>query len=170
MLLYLVKHTRPDIANTVQQLSKALDKLNEAAFKEMKQVIKYVINTKYLALKIKPKLNEDGSWNIVAYSDTDFAGDVESRITITGFILYFSGAPISWKSKGMKSIAQSSSEVEYIALLEAAKVVEFVYHIPYLTREGPHQLVSSFKIQISQTFGAALGSCVLVGTLLVSSM
>ena len=36
MLLYLVKHTRPDIANAVRELSKALDKPSPAAIKEMK--------------------------------------------------------------------------------------------------------------------------------------
>ena len=50
MLLYLVKHSRPDIANPVRELSKALDMPNEAAFKEMKRVLKYVIDMKDLAL------------------------------------------------------------------------------------------------------------------------
>ena len=35
MLLYLVKHTRPDIANAVQELSKVLDGASPAAFKEI---------------------------------------------------------------------------------------------------------------------------------------
>ena len=35
MLLYLVKHSHPDIANTVRELSKVLDGANMAAYKEM---------------------------------------------------------------------------------------------------------------------------------------
>ena len=40
MLLYLVKHSRPDITNAVRELSKALDGATQSAFKEMKRVIK----------------------------------------------------------------------------------------------------------------------------------
>ena len=35
MLLYLVKHSRPDIANSVRELSKVLDGATKEAFKEL---------------------------------------------------------------------------------------------------------------------------------------
>ena len=56
MLLYLVKHLRPDIMNTVQQLSKALNKPNKAVFKEMLHVVKFVIDMKEIVLIMRPKL------------------------------------------------------------------------------------------------------------------
>ena len=55
MLLYLVKHSRPDIANAVRELSKALDGTSPAAYKELLRVLKYVMDTKTLSLKIHPK-------------------------------------------------------------------------------------------------------------------
>jgi hypothetical protein len=36
MLLYLVKHSRPNIANAIQELSKVMDGATPAAMKEMK--------------------------------------------------------------------------------------------------------------------------------------
>jgi hypothetical protein len=36
MLLYLVKHLRPDIANVIRELSKMMDGATPAAFKELK--------------------------------------------------------------------------------------------------------------------------------------
>ena len=48
MLLYLVKHLLPDIANAVRELSKLLDGANMAAYKEMHRIIKYVLNTRDL--------------------------------------------------------------------------------------------------------------------------
>ena len=128
MLLYLVKHTRPDIANAVRELSKCLDGPSEAAFKELKRGIKYVLNTENLALKVHPKL-EDGMFSMVAFSDSDYAADPETRRSITGFILYFCGVPISWKSKSQKSVTLSSSEAEYVALSETAKEIKFVYQV-----------------------------------------
>ena len=58
MLLYLVKYSRPDIANAVRQMSKVLDGATPAAYKEMMRIIKYVLDTKNLALKVKP-MQED---------------------------------------------------------------------------------------------------------------
>jgi hypothetical protein len=60
MLLYLVKHSRPDIANAVRELSKALDGTSPAAYKELMSVLKYVMDTKNLSLRIQPK-KQDGT-------------------------------------------------------------------------------------------------------------
>jgi hypothetical protein len=130
MLLYLVKHSRPDIANAVRELTKALDGPSHAAYKEFLRVVKHTIDTKNLALKIAPiKPDDEDNWSIVVYSDSDYAGDRETRVSIAGFVIYLLGVPISWKSKGMKSVALSSSEAEYVALSEAAKEVKFIYQV-----------------------------------------
>ncbi len=42
-----MKHLRPDIANAVRELSKVLDGANMVAYKEMHQVIKYVLGIVY---------------------------------------------------------------------------------------------------------------------------
>ena len=46
MLLCLVKHTRPDIANVVHELSKALGSPSPAAFKTLLWLIKFASNLK----------------------------------------------------------------------------------------------------------------------------
>jgi len=129
MLLYFVKHTRPDIANAVRELSKALDCPSPAAYKEMMRVIKFVLDTRSLAIKVAPSELSDDEWIVLAYSDSNFGGDKETRISTAGFILYLMGVPISWRSKGQKSVTLSSSEAEYVALSEAAKEIKFVYQL-----------------------------------------
>jgi hypothetical protein len=130
MLLYLVKHTRPDIANAVRELSKVLDGPSPDAYKEMLRCIKYVIDTKHLALRLSPRLDDDSTqWSMLAYSDSDWANDPETRISVTGFILYLCGVPISWKSKSKKSVSLSSSEAEFYAMSETAKEIKFVYQV-----------------------------------------
>ena len=52
MLLYLVKHSRPDIANCVRELSKVLDSTTDCAFNEMLRIIKYVLDTKNWVSKL----------------------------------------------------------------------------------------------------------------------
>ena len=53
MLQNLVKHSRPNIANVTWKMSKGNDRVIEVAFCEMYNVIKYVLDTKNLELKIE---------------------------------------------------------------------------------------------------------------------
>ena len=129
MLLFLVKHSRPDIANCTRELSKVLDRASEGAYKELMRSIKFVIDTKNYRLRIEPKGEFNGEWELRMYTDSDYAGDKSTRISVTGYILFFMGVPIIWKSKSQKSIMLSSSEAEYVALLEAAKEIKFVYQL-----------------------------------------
>ena len=79
MLLYLVKHSCPNLVNAIRKLSKANDGENLATYKEILHVIKYVINTKNLGLKIKPMGNSEEPWEIICFSDSDYTGDLVSR-------------------------------------------------------------------------------------------
>ena len=95
-------------------------------------MIKYVLDTPNYGLKIEPtidKRDKNIEWNLIVYSDSDWAGDKENRMSITGFIIFVHGVPITWKSRQQKSLAMSSSEAEYYALTEAAKEVKFVVQI-----------------------------------------
>ena len=127
MLLYLVKHSRPDIANAVRELSKVADGATKDHWKALLRVIKYVLSTEYHGLKIKPSLKE--SFYMEGISDSEYAGDKDSRISVFGYILYFCGAPIAWKSKAGKSVTLSSTEAEYVAASEIAKEAIFVKNI-----------------------------------------
>ena len=94
MLLYLVKYSRPDIANPVRELSNVLAGSTTISFKEMLHITKYVLDTKDMGLNMEPtqfnKL-EDEPWELVYYSNCDYAGDPES-----GYILYMKGVPVCW--------------------------------------------------------------------------
>jgi hypothetical protein len=124
MLLYLVKNSRPDISNSVRELSKVADGANEAHFKALLRTIKYVIDTEHLGLLLQPKMNEDGFY-LEGFSDSEYAGDPDTRISVYGYVLYLCGSPIAGKSKAGKSVTLSSTEAEYYATSEIAKEVIF---------------------------------------------
>ena len=126
MLLYLIKYSRPDLANVVRELSKCMDGANLAAYKEMLRVIKFVLDTKDYCLKLNPVF-ENEEWDLVSYSDSDWAGNPENRISVTGFIIYLLGAPICWRSKGQKGVTLYNSEAEYVAMSEAVKEIRFIF-------------------------------------------
>ena len=80
---------RPDISNATRELSKVMDKPTSAAMKELKRVMKYVIDTKNYGLKMSPKMmNADGNMEVVLFSDSDWAGDKETRMSVTGYCVF----------------------------------------------------------------------------------
>ena len=48
--------------------------------------------------------------SLVAYSDADYAGDVNDRKSTSGFVFLKNGAAISWRSKKQSVVAQSTAE------------------------------------------------------------
>ncbi|KAL7572873.1 hypothetical protein ACA910_004527 [Epithemia clementina (nom. ined.)] len=126
-LLYLTKHSRPDICNATRELSKAMDGAGERHMKELQKVIKFVLSTKDNGLRIEPRLEE--KWSLEAYSDADFATDQDTRISVYGYVIYFMRVPIAWKSKGMKSVVLSTTEAEYVAASEVVKELIFIINV-----------------------------------------
>jgi hypothetical protein len=119
---------RQDISNSVRELTKVADGATKAHFKALRRTVKYVINTEDLGLLIRPKLTNDGSY-LDGKSNSEYAGDPDTRISVYGYVLYFCGAPIAWTSKSGKSLTLSSTEAEYYPTSEIAKEVIFAKHI-----------------------------------------
>jgi hypothetical protein len=60
---------------------------------EMSQRVKQ-IHTKDFCLKMNPS-HVGEAWDLISYSDSDWAGDPETRVSVTGFIIYLLfGTPI----------------------------------------------------------------------------
>ena len=141
MLLYLQKHSRPDISNATRELSKCLTKATMLHYKELLRVMKFVVQTKDLGLRLKvestskllkePEVNNPKMihWYLVAFPDASFASDKDNRHSITGFVIYFCGAPISWKSKIQRSVTTSSTESEYIAIADVVKEIMYIRNL-----------------------------------------
>jgi len=60
MLLYLLKYLHPCLVNPLCELSKALDGASQGTFKELKRVIKFVLDTTNYGLRIQPELEQEG--------------------------------------------------------------------------------------------------------------
>ena len=78
-LLYLTKHSRPDICNPVRELSKTMDAPAPIHLKEMYKLIRFVLSTKNFGLKFELMKNIE-KWALKALSDSYFAGDKETMI------------------------------------------------------------------------------------------
>ena len=57
--------------------------------------------------------------NLFGYSDADWASDLHSRRSTTGYVVYAAGGPIAWQSKLQTTVAESTMEAEYMAAFGA---------------------------------------------------
>jgi hypothetical protein len=55
------------------------------------------------------------------YVDASHASDVDTRRSITGYIFFISGGPVSWQSRMQTSVALSSIEAEYMVASAATQ-------------------------------------------------
>lgn len=68
-------------------------------------------------------------WLVRALCDSDFAGDKDTRLSLTGYGVYVMDCLVSWKSRAMRTHALSSTEAEYIALSELCCEILFIRQV-----------------------------------------
>ena len=125
-LLYLTMGTRPDICFSVKELSRVLDSPGKEAWEAGQRLLEYVKNTHHYAIRYTAPtegsaLDFQISGLMHAYSDADWAGQIDDRRSTSGYVFFVAGGPVSWQSKTQKSVALSTAEAEYMALSDAAK-------------------------------------------------
>jgi hypothetical protein len=103
------------LCNIVIELAKFMEKATRGTYLEMLRVVKFVIDTKNFCLQIQPELKWK-NWSLWAFCDSDWAGNSETRFSITGFILYFMNVPDCWQYKSRKGVTLLSSDAEYVAM------------------------------------------------------
>lgn len=115
-LLYLSVCTRPDISQAVGALSRYMSKPTMQHWTSVKGVVRYLAGT------LDYGINFDGKRpNFEGFCDSDYAGDVDSRRSTTGYVFVMNGGAISWSSRLQPTVAVSTTEAEYMAAAHAVK-------------------------------------------------
>lgn len=117
-LLYLSTRTRPDIAFSVNASSRHMENPMKDDEISIKRIMKYLVGSKTIGIVYKKTVDEN---KIEAFCDADYAGDVDTRRSTTGYIIFYGGGPISWSSRRQPIVAMSSTEAEYIAAADCCK-------------------------------------------------
>jgi hypothetical protein len=112
--------TRPDITYSVSSVARFKSKPTKAHCNAVKRIFKYLRGT------LDFKLVYGGLTSkaiLLAYTDADYAADLDERNSRSGFILYLNGGPICWGSKKQNTIVDSTTYAEYVACYMAAKEI-----------------------------------------------
>ena len=121
-LMYDMVCTRSDIAYAVSMISRFMANPGKEHWKAVKWLFRYLVGTADRALVFGgADFRRDFSEAIEGYVDSDYAGCLDSRKSITGFVFTAYGTAVSWKGNLQGVVALSTTEAEYIALTEAVK-------------------------------------------------
>lgn len=115
-LLYLSVCTGPDIAQAVGALSKYMQAPTTVHWQAAKGLLRYVASTQEhgIVFDKDPGL-------VIGYCDADYAGDLDTRRSTTGFVFILHGGAIAWLSKRQPTVAASTTEAECFAAALAAR-------------------------------------------------
>ena len=114
-LMYAQVCTRPDIAFAVGMLGQYQSNPGKNHCKAAKKVMRYLQGTKYYKLMYRRTSNLE----VVGYTDSNFAGYVDSRKSTSGYIFILAGGAISWRSVKQILTATSTMEAEFISCFKA---------------------------------------------------
>nr|XP_016478603.1 PREDICTED: uncharacterized mitochondrial protein AtMg00810-like [Nicotiana tabacum] len=105
-------NTRLDIAYRVQQLSQFVQDPREPHLKATLYLLRYLRSDPILGIFF----SNDPVCTIQAYCDSEWAACLDSRRSVSGYIILLGDSPVSWKSKKQETVSLSSAEAEYRSL------------------------------------------------------
>lgn len=114
-LMYLTA-TRPDLMYAVCLISRYMDKPTDIHLQAAKRVLRYLKGTVDLGILY----SKGGSEELIAYADSDYAGDVDDRKSTSGYVFFLGTGAISWSSKKQPVVTLSTTEAEFIAAASCA--------------------------------------------------
>ena len=138
---------RPDISPHIIKLSQFVDNPAREHYNAARQLMNYLAVTPSEGIYYwrdspvdtlpdgeLPSLHPDNhnlitkpnnSHHLVGLVDSDWAGDSIRRKSLSGIIIMYAGGAIAYKSKYQEVIAMSTTEAEFVAACDAAKIILF---------------------------------------------
>lgn len=116
-LIFAAIVSRPDISYAVGVASRYLAKHSMVQWNGVKRILKYLRGTANYGILYK----SNSSCEITGYCDSDFAGDVSTRKSTTGYNFMLCDGVVTWNSQRQSSVCLSTTEAEYVAAAHAAK-------------------------------------------------
>lgn len=103
--------TRPDLMYGVSLISRFMSCPTISHWLVAKRLLRYLKGTTELDIFYK----KGRSTGLLAYTDSDFAGDLDDRKSTSGFVFLLGSGVVSWSSKKQPVVSLSTIEAKYIA-------------------------------------------------------
>jgi hypothetical protein len=102
--------------------------------KAMRRVMNFCLNTKDQALLIQQQgkwngeLNGDNNFEITGVSDSDYAKDMQTRKSVSGYATLLNGALVKAKSKMQECVILSVTEAELVAATNCFQDMLYIWN------------------------------------------
>ena len=116
-IMYAMLCTRPDVAFAISLTSRYQANPGESHWAAVKTILKYLKRTKEMFLVY----GGEEELNVKGYVDASLQTDRDDCQSQTGFVYVMNGGAVSWTSSKQDTVADSTTEAEYIAACEVEK-------------------------------------------------
>ena len=147
--MYATIGTRADIAYAVGVVSQYMANPGPQHWIATQRIFKYLKGTLDHVLQYG---GSSSSLQAVGYCDADYAGDIDTRRSTTGYTFLLAGGAISWNSKKQPTVALSTTEAEYMAATHATKEAIWLHKLFKdigFSQDGPMTIFSDNQSCIS---------------------
>ena len=117
-LIYLLT-TRPDLAYSVHTLSQFMQTPRLDHWEAALRLVRYLKGSAGKGILLESTYD----LSLTSYCDSDFSTCPLSRRSVSGYVMFLGGSPISWQTKKQDVVSQSSAEAEYRSMRNALKEV-----------------------------------------------
>ena len=148
-LAWLAQRTRPDLGFTVSVMGTLMSKDPERAAMIGRKALSYLNHTK--GWKLRYKADQMPS-TLIAYTDSSYAPD--GCRSHGGAVVFWSGAPVAWRSGRQSLITTSSAETELLAASEGTTLMASIDAL--LHNVGAH--ASSRELRVDNSAAITLAS------------
>jgi hypothetical protein len=119
---YMAECTRPDISFAVHSLCRHLQKPNAACIAAANHLMCYLAGHPNLGIRYHHV--KGTPLRLEAYADSSYGGeDCNQAKSTSGYAIYLGGGIIDWSSSLQSTIAQSSTEAEFISAFNTSRAV-----------------------------------------------
>ena len=116
-IMYAMICTRPDVSYALSMTSRYQSNPGNDHWTAVKNILKYFRRTKEMFLVY----GGAEELSVKGYTDASFQTDRDDSCSQSGFVFLLNGGAVSWRSSKQSTVADSTTEAEYIAVNEAAK-------------------------------------------------
>ena len=115
-LIYLTL-TQSDITYAVSVISRFMQKPKKLHLEAIKRILRFVKGSIDYGILYR----NDRKFEVAGYCDADYAGDLDTRRSTTGYVFNLGSRAVSWCSKRQPTVSLSSTKAEYRASAMATR-------------------------------------------------
>ncbi|CAJ1373293.1 unnamed protein product [Effrenium voratum] len=124
MRLAYLSQDRPDVIHASRTLASAMKSPKMGDWLRLKKVVRYLLKYPYMKRTFLEQRPEEV--DVLAWSDSDWAGDLRTRRSTTGSVVKIGHHTVLIRAAGQKVVALSSAESEFYGMCRTTTHAEFI--------------------------------------------